>query len=108
MPESQFEGNDFERFGEEMLNKMEIADTRLDIEGKSRLGASWDKATEWAKAGWEWAKRPAETYPGAIGKAALFSVGTTIFLAPVFLYRNRRQVYDIRKKSEDKAQFANV
>ncbi len=82
---------------EEMLRQMEIADARLDIEGKSRLGASWERAMTWGKAGWEWAKRPSETYGEAIGKAALFSAGTTVFLAPVFLFRNCKQVYDARR-----------
>ncbi|OGZ07208.1 MAG: hypothetical protein A2762_05000 [Candidatus Lloydbacteria bacterium RIFCSPHIGHO2_01_FULL_54_11] len=92
---------------EEMLRQMEIADARLDIEGKSRLGESWDKAMTWGKAGWEWAKRPSETYAEALGKAALFSAGTTVFLAPVFLYRNCKQVYDARR-GERGQQFAGA
>lgn len=90
----------FEAAGEEMLNKMEIADTRLDIEGMSRYGEAWDKAKGWAKKGWNWAKQPSTTYPEAIGKAALFSAGTTVFLAPVFLLRNCNQVYQARKKDQ--------
>jgi len=97
-----------ERAGEEMLHQMEIADTRLDIEGKSRLGASWDTAVGWGKKGFDWAKKPSETYTEAVGKAALFSAATTVFLAPIFLYRNCKQVYDARREEEGGAQFAQA
>lgn len=110
--ESPIESRDGEeRFGEAMLQQMEIADTRLDIEGTSRFGESWGKALTWAKEGWEWAKRPSETYAEAVGKAALFSAGTTVFLAPIFLYRNCKQVYDARareRKSGNDLEFAST
>lgn len=106
-PRETLEMNHGERFGEEMLRQMEIANIRLDIDGKSRFGVSWDTAMEWGKAGFEWVKRPSETYGEAVGKAALFSAGTTVFLAPVFLYRNCKQVYDARHgKQREEGGFA--
>ena len=93
-----------EAAGEEALRHLEIADTHLDIEGISRFGEAWTKAKEWsapawkkAKQGFEWAKAPSTTYPEAAAKAAIFSAGTTVFLAPLFLARNCHQVYRSRQ-----------
>lgn len=97
-----------ESLGKKMLQSVEIADARLDIEGALRFGDSWNRVAEWAKDGWDWAKRPPETYAEAIGKAALFSVGTTVFLAPVFLFHNCKQVHDARQKEERESRLANA
>ncbi len=86
--------------GEEVLHQMEIANARLDIDGSSRFQESWTKVGEWAKEGFDWAKAPSKTYTEAVGKAALFSAGTTVFLAPIFLYRNCAQVYHARHQEE--------
>lgn len=92
----------------EMLHNMEIADARLDIEGASRLGSSWERATEWAKAGWDRVKRPPETYTEAVKVAALLGVGTTVFFAPGFLAWKCGQVYMARREKERGSQPANA
>ena len=92
--------NRSETAGEEMLKRGEIANLHADIEGSTRLGEAWEAAKTWAAPAWEkaqqafdWAKAPSTTYPQAVAKAAVFSIFTTVFLAPIFLARNCYQVY---------------
>ncbi len=101
--------------GEAMLERGEIANLHLDIEGSSRLGEAWKEAQTWAapalekaKQAFNWAKAPSTTYPEALAKAAVFSAGTTVFLAPVFLARNCLQVYKARLEEEEKVPSGGI
>ncbi len=85
---------------EQLLSQLEAANIAAGVEGKLRLGEAWGKIEQWGSVGWEkavevfeWAKKTPETYPEAIGKAALYSLGTTVLLAPVFLARNCMKVH---------------
>lgn len=106
LPDSDIEKVEQEKSGEQILGNLEAVSLGLDTEGRSRFGEHWDRAVLWAKDGFDWAKRPSDTYPEAVGKAALYSLVTTAFLAPVFLFRNCSQVYNSRRENKTESRSA--